>query len=109
MGERYRQHWCVYLSILWMLGSVYLFFELDSVLYDIEGFKAYAELVYTLLMIGGFALIKLVVNEGGRIFRGKQKTPPSIPKWSKAYKQDPKQGSVLKKEWVYPGMFFWLF
>lgn len=106
MGERYRQHWCVYLSILWMLGSIYLFFELDAVLYDIEGFQAYAELVYALLMIGIFALIKLVVNEGGRIFRGKQKSPPPIPKWSKAYKQDPKQGSVLKKEWVYPGMFF---
>ncbi|MFK7908621.1 MAG: hypothetical protein AB8B69_26055 [Chitinophagales bacterium] len=106
MGERYGQHWCVYWAIVWMFGSVYLFFELDSVLYDIEGFKAYAELVYSLLMIGLFALIKLIVNEGGRIFRGKKKKDTAIPKWSKAYKKDSKGGVVLKKEWAYPGMFF---
>ncbi len=79
MGERYGQHWCVYWAIVWMIGSVYLFFELDSVLYDIEGFKAYAELVYSLLMIGFFALIKLIVNEGGRLFRGKNKKETPIP------------------------------
>lgn len=106
MGERYTQHWCVYWSIIWMVGSIYLFFELNPLLYDIEGFQVYAELLFSLLMVGGFALIKLIINEGGRIFRRKQKGGPPLGKWSLAYKKEEKQGVVLKKEWVYPGMFF---
>lgn len=107
-GQRWKQYWAPLIGFFVALLAIYEYYSdfyyligPNSPLFNIFGY--YVVEMYSLLVIGAFSIIKLSVNEGGRLFSKKTNQP--LPRFSVAYKTDDKGGIVIKKEWVFGGLF----
>lgn len=110
-GQRWKQYWIPFIGLLMVLLAIYEYYiDVDYLIRQGEFlpiFQGYTEIMYSLLLIGIFGIVKLITNEGSRIF-SKKKTAgqiPVLPKFSIAYKTDEKGGIVIRKEWVFTGLY----
>jgi hypothetical protein len=110
-GQRWKQYWVPITGTLLVLFAIYEYYiDIDYLIRQGEFlpiFRGYAEIMYSLLVIGVFGIIKLIMTEGGRVVMGKKNDnqAPALSKFSVAYKADEKGGIVIKKEWVFTGLF----
>ncbi|OWY20758.1 hypothetical protein C7N43_08230 [Sphingobacteriales bacterium UPWRP_1] len=110
-GQRWKQYWIPVLGALLVALAIYEYYtEVDYLIRQgsfLPMFRGYAEIMYSLLVIGAFGIFKLLVNEGGKLFVRKQQpnAPQQVPRFSLAYKTDDKGGIVIKKEWVFAGLY----
>lgn len=126
IGQRYRQYRSPIWAIFIMIIAIYNFFKIGDYinagreiiknggqppleqLTDIWQFIAifgiYGEVIYSLVIIGVFAIIKLFFHEFGKLFR-KKDAPIEVSKYAIAYKKDKTGRVVLGRSWVFPGLF----
>ncbi len=112
-GYRYRQYWCPFMAIILTALGIFCYYRYlltnMGILADdwrpLKLFLDYVEIAYSLYIISIFAIIKIVVNEGSRIALKKGEAPKEISSLSFAYKIGEYKDVVIKKGWVFPGLF----
>ncbi len=104
-GRRYRQYWVPIFAFLYAFAALYFYYEKTTEIGHLLGaFRAYIEIVYSLIAIGIFAIFKITFNEGGNIFRSK-KVPTKAPRFSFAYTEDKHENVVLRRAFVFPELY----
>ncbi|MGB1207116.1 MAG: hypothetical protein ACPG5B_15830 [Chitinophagales bacterium] len=111
VGSRQYQYWnpiLAFVLVLTFLHEYFDSFELIKAGEYLLGFqKDYAELMFSLIGVGIYATIKMLLNQVGYFFVNKKEDEAiSIPKLSLAYKLDKNEDVVLRREWVFPSLFF---
>ncbi len=130
-GKRHRQFANPIMALLFVLIGLFWYFkiiewmyllekypsyklgELNANVYNFyaqisERFTQYAEILYSLIIIGVFAVCKLVYNEIGRLLftrKPKEGEKLRISRFSMAYMVDKNKQIVLRKEWVFTSYF----
>lgn len=111
-SKRYKQLWGPIIALLFAIIGVYIAYEITvesmAGTLDWGQIEAYAGIVIALGFSAIFGVVKMAINEGGRIFSGKKKgqEAPKLSKFNIAYKVNEDKEVVLKKEWVFPALFF---
>ena len=111
VGSRQYQYWNPVLAFILVITFLYEYFDsfetIKAGTYLLGFQKDYVELMFSLIGVGIYATIKMLVNQLGRFFvKKKEDEKISVPQLSLAYKVDKNNDVVLKREWVFPSLFF---
>lgn len=123
-GERQHQYWSPVAALVLTAWVTYAFYrmahqnfsvlsriidEIAPLQAFIEKHQSFAEIIVSLILILLFAINKLATNE----FRGavhqrkvKKNKPIKLSRWSLAYKKDAQANVVLRRQLVFPAMYF---
>ena len=113
-GERHRQWWNPFLALFLSIWCVYEFFGIEPLIakgqFFLAEFADYADFAFCLIVIGIFAIIKLLINEGGKFLSKRKKSGNQLSKYSAAYKREKASNDiVLRRQWAFPFHFLgWL-